>query len=417
MLLSIRINNLRATVAAMAATLLGLWLLAGTSHAAYPGTAGKVAFDRFENGTQYDVFAINSDRSGLLNLTSSAEQEFAASYNGSGNRVAFSRQDPVTSNQDIWVMNADGSGKVNLTNSPAENEQAGPFSPDGKRILYHDSAGGFLDIFVMNADGTGRVNLTNSAGVGDFCPAWTPDGRTIYFAAFTAPGSDAEIFSMKSDGSDRKQLTVNSVRDDCPDVSPDGKQIAFDRDTGTGQHDIFVANLDGSGVVNISNNFADERSPVYSPNGRRIAFSRDTDADNTTDEVFLTDPKGSVPVNLTSSGPADFDFGTDWQPVPVMCGGKRSTIVGSKARDKLRGTPFNDVIFGGGGRDTINGFGGRDIICGGGGKDRLFGGGGRDRLFGGKNRDACFGGTGTDTANGCERAKVNGSKKRKSRKK
>jgi len=330
----------------------------------------------------------------------------AAPTSGNGDRITFARDLGGVQN-DIFVASANGGGAVNITNS-ADNEQAPVFSPDGKRILFVTGVGGFLDILVMNADGTGSVNLTNSPGAADFCPSWTPDGRTIFFAAIPVAGSDAEIFSMKSDGSDRRQLTVNTVRDDCPDVSPNGKQIAFDRDTGTGQHDIFVANLDGSGAVNISNNLADERSPVYSPNGRRIAFSRDTDADGDADEVFLTDPKGSVPINLTSSGPADFDFASDWQPIPVMCGGKRSTIVGSKAREKLRGTPFNDVIFGGAGRDTINGFGGRDIICGAGGKDRLFGGGGKDRILGGKNRDACFGGTGPDSSGGCERRKVDG---------
>jgi Ca2+-binding RTX toxin-like protein len=261
------------------------------------------------------------------------------------------------------------------------------------------------DVFIMNADGTSPVNLTNTPGGDDFCGTFSPDGRTVYFAASNGP-SDTEIFSIKADGSDRKQLTVNTVDDACPDVSPDGKQLAFERDSGTGQRDIFVMNADGSGQSNITNNLANEGAATYSPDGRRIAFSRDTNGNMSFDEIFVTDPKGSVPINVSNTGPADNDFMNDWQPIPIKCGGRRSTIVGSSARDKIRGTPLNDVIYAGKGRDTVNGFGGRDIICGAGGKDKLFGGAGKDRLLGGGNRDACFGGPGPDTDGGCEAGKI-----------
>jgi hypothetical protein len=88
------------------------------------------------------------------------------------------------------------------------------------------------------------------------------------------------------------------------------------------------------------------------------------------------------------------------------CPGKRkakSEIVGTKGRDRLRGTKRRDVICGFGGRDRISGLKGNDVVLGGPGADRLRGGKGKDVLVGGGGRDRCAGGPGKDRLRGCER--------------
>lgn len=88
-----------------------------------------------------------------------------------------------------------------------------------------------------------------------------------------------------------------------------------------------------------------------------------------------------------------------------LCGGRRSTLLGTRAGDTLRGTPRADVISGLGGPDRLIGLGGNDRICGGtgndeikgrNGKDRLQGDSGRDRLFGGRAADRLIGGSSRD---------------------
>jgi Ca2+-binding RTX toxin-like protein len=85
-------------------------------------------------------------------------------------------------------------------------------------------------------------------------------------------------------------------------------------------------------------------------------------------------------------------------PFPVeagvpKCHGKRATIVGTAAHNRIVGTSGGDVITGGKGNDLIVGRGGKDLICGGSGRDQLFGEGGNDKLHGGSNDDF-FGGAG-----------------------
>ncbi|MBK8303307.1 MAG: PD40 domain-containing protein [Chloracidobacterium sp.] len=55
-------------------------------------------------------------------------------------------------------------------------------------------------------------------------PRWSPDGKWV---AFTAGG---QIWTMKPDGSDRKQVTKLSSGGGQPVWSPDGKWIAFSSD-------------------------------------------------------------------------------------------------------------------------------------------------------------------------------------------
>jgi DNA-binding beta-propeller fold protein YncE len=86
---------------------------------------------------------------------------------------------------------------------------------------------------------------------------------------------------------------------------------------------------------------------------------------------------------------------------PVQnCAGKRATIVGTGAGNKLRGTARADVIAGLGGKDKISGLRGNDLICGGPGKDRLKGGPGNDKLLGQAGADTLIGGPGKDKLKG-----------------
>jgi Ca2+-binding RTX toxin-like protein len=81
---------------------------------------------------------------------------------------------------------------------------------------------------------------------------------------------------------------------------------------------------------------------------------------------------------------------------PPTCGGKRATIVGTHAPDKLVGTARPDVIAGLRGDDTITGLGRGDLVCGGHGDDHLYGGRGHDHLYGGPGHDQLHGGPGRD---------------------
>ena len=110
---------------------------------------------------------------------------------------------PVLSNQaEIYVINPDGTGRLQLTDN--DYEERGPsWSPDGTRILFSGRIGGGsadFEICVMNADGTGVQQLTDNT-VPDLTASWSPDGTQIAFHR-TVPGQGAQMFTMNPELND-----------------------------------------------------------------------------------------------------------------------------------------------------------------------------------------------------------------------
>ncbi|MCR4408427.1 MAG: DPP IV N-terminal domain-containing protein [Anaerolineae bacterium] len=254
-------------------------------------------------------------------------------------------------NTDIFVMQADGSGLVNLTNHPAWDGTPA-WSPDGKRIAFtSDREDDKPQIYVMNADGSDVVRLTVSDGL-DMMPAWSPDGQKIAFVSarpytLTLEGGqlmiDAgpEIWVMDADGgnptritggqedqalypawapdglrlaymniSNRIDILVHVLGEELgrsltadatfgswsPAWSPDGSRLAFMAEQEDGNKEIYVMDVDGSHVENLTNNPAAEADPSWSPDGKKILFisNRDSHA-----QVYMMDADGSNVTRIT----------------------------------------------------------------------------------------------------------------------
>ena len=199
--------------------------LGGAHFANWSPDGRKVVFNSFWGGVpKRDIYVIDVDGTGLTKLTQDPDplvpiDDIRPDWSPDGSRIAFQSnrsviEDPVTGsksrNHDIFLMNPDGTGVVQLT-SHAATDAAPEWSPDGKRIAFQSNRGGNDDIWVMEADGSGLVQLTNNA-VRDAKPSWSPDGKRIAFHRDVAYLGEvhAELFTMNVDGSDVRMLSVPS---------------------------------------------------------------------------------------------------------------------------------------------------------------------------------------------------------------
>ena len=315
--------------------------------------------------------------------TTSTFYEDGSSFSPNGKLLAFRRSSAAGA--DVYLVNANGGDPRPLV--ATGSSEGNPAFVGRKRVVFERSVGD-LELFIVKLDGTGELPLTDNA-VQDHSPASSPDGRRIFFYRFD--GHDDEIFSIRPNGTGEAQVTDNEVQDRAPNVSPDGRRLVVSRTAGS-EVELVTMNIDGSGERPLTDNLKiEEDTPAFSPTGKQIAFSR-YNADTGDQDISLVNVDGSGFHTLT---PTD-GYSPDWQPIPVRCGGKTATQVGTKKRDVLVGTPGRDVLAGLGGGDVLKGKGGRDILCGAGGRDRLLGGRGRDRLLGGKGRDRLRGGPGAD---------------------
>lgn len=133
-------------------------------------------------------------------------------------------------------------------------------------------------------------------------PAFSADGRTITFAR----GGD--LYSVRPDGSGLRHLTSGATLDSAPVVSPDGKQVVFERraseDTAA---DLYAVRVLGGGLHGLTSGPDDDHQADFSPDGRAIVFVRDSDpGPNATEDLYSVRPSGARLTRLTRTGVDEF---------------------------------------------------------------------------------------------------------------
>jgi dipeptidyl aminopeptidase/acylaminoacyl peptidase len=164
----------------------------------------------------------------------------------------------------------DGRRLAYLMNVPDEGPKLGsaPAKPEGAtwakpleildKVTYRAGGAGYIKpgfdkIFIVDADGGAPRQLTFGA-YHDGAPEWTPDSRAILFSAvrkddWEMTPLDSEIYRLDLGSGAITALTSRSGPDAAPEVSPDGRTIAYlgfdDHKKGFEQNNIYVMSIDG----------------------------------------------------------------------------------------------------------------------------------------------------------------------------
>jgi Tol biopolymer transport system component len=147
----------------------------------------------------------------------------------------------------------------------------------------------------------------SSAGSSLAYPVWSPDGSRIAYVDYRYDLKTAEIWTMRSDGTDQRRLVdlgpcAATPFTGCTDGlawSVDGSQLAIHSVGG-----LYIVRADGSGLHRITK---DGIQPSWSPNGSRIAFTRGG-------ELFIMAADGSDVTLVEGMVVVPF-YGWAWNPV------------------------------------------------------------------------------------------------------
>src|SRR5207244_8588394 len=157
-------------------------------------------------------------------------------------------------------------------------------SPDGRRLATGvGQASGALSIWIKQLDGGPFTRLT--FGGQDRRPAWSPDGREVAFIRDSL--NTSYVFARRADGSSSDRLVVRLDRQVQEATwSPDGQWMVVRTDNGgAGAGDIIGVRTSGDStpVPLVSSSFT-ELHPAVSPDGRWLAY---TSIESGTNEVYV----------------------------------------------------------------------------------------------------------------------------------
>ncbi len=188
-----------------------------------------------------DIWKIHPDGTGAVNLTPNTPgNDGFMDFSGDGRFVVF--RSSRTGNFDVYLMNSDGTGVQNITKNPAYDSFPA-FSPLSDQIAFASNRDGDLDektrmrtfeIYTqkINHDGTpGELRrITNSPGQ-DCHPQFSPDGKWLIFVSerggindeepiidqvFLTPQPYGELYALRLRDGFVQRLTQNKWEDGIP---------------------------------------------------------------------------------------------------------------------------------------------------------------------------------------------------------
>lgn len=143
--------------------------------------------------------------------------------------------------------------------------------------------GGVQQLFVLTVEDQQLTRLTEFADEVRF-PSWAPDGKSILFSVHPEQGPSV-VWTVRSDGSDKRSLRIAGHYWTCPDLSSSGNTLAFCRYR-QGRNGVFIVRLQDR-KERVIEETRTSKHPVWSPDGRFLAYLRQSQTEEESKRLDL----------------------------------------------------------------------------------------------------------------------------------
>lgn len=229
---------------------------------AYSPQGGSIVYASNQNGGYFDLFLFIFEGSRLIRLTEHIGNVISPRFSPDGKTILFvnrAGENPAS----LWTVDVTGKNPALLYSAPADIVAA-DWSPDGSAIAFAMAADrpGSYEIFLMTPDATDIRQLTRGLeGIGGSLD-WSPDGR--FLLIYAGPPGDKNIFRIDVEAQTAAQLT-DGGNNAAAAYSPDGQWIAFNSLRNNDQADLFIMRADGSDLRQITDNPEPDWQPQWEP--------------------------------------------------------------------------------------------------------------------------------------------------------
>jgi len=237
-------------------------LQANSYYPVYSPLGGSIVYASNQDGGVFDLFLFIFEGSRLTRLTKLIGNVISPTYSPDGKKVLFANRagEGPTS---LWTVENTGEN-ANILYAGPNTIVAADWSPDGSTIAFVMAVSGPDDyeVFLMGADGSNVRQLTYGLpGIGGSLD-WSPDGK--YLLIYAGPQGDRNIFLINVQQETAAQLT-NGGNNAASAFSPDGQWIAFNSLRNNGQADIFIMRPDGTDLRQVTDNPEPDWQPQWEP--------------------------------------------------------------------------------------------------------------------------------------------------------
>ncbi len=219
-------------------------------------------------------------------------------------------------NSSLAIMDADGSNRKRIFENKEMYAFSPAWSPDGKQILF--GYGGYFQnrktmaakIMLVNRDGSNAEELTDGMPNAGF-PSWSPDGKQFVYRVWNKDNTEENGLRIMN-FEDKSVQILTTEPDNVPFWSPDGERILFTRKHQGNNFDIFTIKPDGTELKQLTTFPANDAHAVWTADGKHILWScgdygfkeEAPLSDNTFQPygvIFMMDADGSNKKPLTDS--------------------------------------------------------------------------------------------------------------------
>ncbi|MCI0610667.1 MAG: hypothetical protein L0Z71_16600, partial [Anaerolineae bacterium] len=201
-----------------------------------------------------------------------------------------------------------------------------PISSYNSLIAFTSEKDGNAEIYTMRADGSDLTNLTNNDAL-DFNPAWSPDGKRIAFESNRAVFT--QIYLMDADGSNVSQLTFDEIEHEMTmnyaqsnPWSPDGSHLLFFQrvypEKGSpppSPPELYSIDVNGGNKVMLASGNISLFEVSWSPDGKHVAYIANDPQNPNASRLYIVNADGSDRRDITKSLQANErlnGFSYDW---------------------------------------------------------------------------------------------------------
>jgi dipeptidyl aminopeptidase/acylaminoacyl peptidase len=264
-----------------------------------------------------NLWKVSSSGGWPIQLLQSDDIQSGAAWSPDGKWILYDQDSGGGEIYDVFAVASDGSEVMNLTNTPDISEENPRWSPDGSTVAlsYRPKASSAHDIALLDWKTKKVRKLTDEQTKNRVWtnPIWSKDGKTIYANRANAGHTDSDVYRIDVATGKLENLTPHQgdILYELSSVSPDGQTLLITSNEEGGYQNVALLDVSSKKRTWVTDLKWEARGGNFSPDGKSFTYTLNRDGRT---EIFLVDrssghatklpfPEG---INVPSGNPVAF---------------------------------------------------------------------------------------------------------------